>query len=82
MGEPNEESGPWLAAFFVVGLPGVSFQVIRRGNRSSHKDFSICIDGRSFGLTRDELAEALSAENIQVKKYFFPPLHKQRLIGL
>jgi dTDP-4-amino-4,6-dideoxygalactose transaminase len=30
-------------------------------------------------MTRDALAEALLAENIETKKYFFPPLHKQRL---
>jgi dTDP-4-amino-4,6-dideoxygalactose transaminase len=30
-------------------------------------------------MTRDALAEALLAENIETKKYFFPPMHKQRL---
>uniref|UniRef100_A0A7V3J982 DegT/DnrJ/EryC1/StrS family aminotransferase n=1 Tax=candidate division CPR3 bacterium TaxID=2268181 RepID=A0A7V3J982_UNCC3 len=59
-------------------IPGISFQKIKAGNRSSYKDFSILIDERKFGISRDKLYEALMAENIVVKKYFYPPVHKQR----
>jgi dTDP-4-amino-4,6-dideoxygalactose transaminase len=58
-------------------LPGVGFQTVRRGNRSSYKDFSVTIDGGAFGLTRDELAKVLAAENIQTRKYYDPPVHRQ-----
>jgi dTDP-4-amino-4,6-dideoxygalactose transaminase len=30
-------------------------------------------------MTRDELAGALLKENIETKKYFYPPLHQQAL---
>jgi dTDP-4-amino-4,6-dideoxygalactose transaminase len=30
-------------------------------------------------MNRDELADALRAENIETRKYFYPPLHKQKL---
>ena len=30
-----------------------------------------------FGLTRDELAVALAAENIDTRKYYEPPVHRQ-----
>ncbi len=59
-------------------LPGIGFQTVRRGNRSSYKDFSITIDGGAFGLTRAELVAVLAAENIQTRKYYDPPVHKQQ----
>ncbi|HEV7375285.1 MAG TPA: DegT/DnrJ/EryC1/StrS family aminotransferase [Pyrinomonadaceae bacterium] len=58
-------------------LPGLSFQEVRPGNRSSYKDFSIIVDADAFGLARDELAIALEAENIETRKYYDPPVHRQ-----
>jgi len=58
-------------------LPGVAFQEVLRGNRCSYKDFSITIDQENFGLTRDELTLSLAAENVDTRKYYDPPLHRQ-----
>jgi dTDP-4-amino-4,6-dideoxygalactose transaminase len=58
-------------------LHGLSFQEVVEGNRSSYKDFSIIVDGDAFGLGRDELAVALEAENIETRKYYDPPVHRQ-----
>jgi dTDP-4-amino-4,6-dideoxygalactose transaminase len=58
-------------------LPGVSFQEVCAGNRSSYKDFSITVEPNAFGLTRDELALALAAENVDSRKYYDPPVHQQ-----
>ncbi len=58
-------------------LPGVAFQEVFPGDRCSYKDFSIVIDPDAFGLTRDELALALAAENIDTRKYYDPPVHRQ-----
>jgi dTDP-4-amino-4,6-dideoxygalactose transaminase len=58
-------------------LPGIAFQEIDKGNRSSYREYSIMLDGDSFGLDRDELAIALLAENIDVRKYYDPPVHRQ-----
>jgi len=63
---------------YLSELPGISFQKIKSGNQSSYKDFSILIDEKKFGLTRDQLYKALIAENIVVKKYFYPPVHQQK----
>jgi dTDP-4-amino-4,6-dideoxygalactose transaminase len=60
-------------------LPGVRFQKVLPGDLSTHKDYSIHVSSHAFGMTRDALADALLAENVETKKYFFPPLHKQRL---
>jgi dTDP-4-amino-4,6-dideoxygalactose transaminase len=58
-------------------LPGLGFQEVRPGNRSSYKDFSITIDPSTFGVTRDELAQALALHNIDTRKYYYPPVHRQ-----
>jgi len=58
-------------------LPGIGFQKVRQGDRSSYKDFSISVDPDEFGLTRDELALALADHNIDTRKYYEPPVHRQ-----
>ncbi|HEY2882262.1 MAG TPA: DegT/DnrJ/EryC1/StrS family aminotransferase [Pirellulales bacterium] len=58
-------------------VPGIGFQEVLPGNRSSYKDFSITVDTAEFRLSRDELATALKAENIDTRKYYDPPVHRQ-----
>jgi dTDP-4-amino-4,6-dideoxygalactose transaminase len=58
-------------------LPGIGLQEVRDGNRSCYKDFAIIVDPDAFGLTRDELETALIAENIETRKYYNPPVHRQ-----
>ncbi|HEY2827266.1 MAG TPA: DegT/DnrJ/EryC1/StrS family aminotransferase [Pirellulales bacterium] len=58
-------------------LPGIGFQEVLLDNRCSYKDFSLTVDVAAFGLTRDELARALAAENIDTRKYYDPPVHRQ-----
>ncbi len=64
------------------GIPGINFQKIEKGNRSTFKDFSILIKESQFVLDRDMLAKALQVENIAVKKYFYPPVHEQKAFSL
>ena len=59
-------------------LPGITFQTIRPGNRCSYKDLSVLVDEDGFGLTRDQLAQALQAENVDTRKYHDPPVHTHR----
>jgi dTDP-4-amino-4,6-dideoxygalactose transaminase len=58
-------------------VPGLNFQKVKAGNRSSYKDFSIVVDADAFGLTRAELALALAAENVDTRTYYDPPVHRQ-----
>lgn len=60
----------------LASLPGIFFQQVRDGDRSSYKDLAIFIEPESFGLTRDQLAAALSAENIDTRTYYNPPVHR------
>ncbi|MFO3796087.1 MAG: DegT/DnrJ/EryC1/StrS family aminotransferase [Anaerolineales bacterium] len=59
-------------------LPGIGFQKVRPGDRHSYRELSITIDAGAFGLTRDEVALALEAENIDTRKYYDPPIHRQK----
>lgn len=70
----------WVVARFrerLSQLPGIAFQEVLPGNRCSYKDFSLTIDPAAFGLTRDELAVALAADNIDTRKYYYPVVHEQ-----
>jgi dTDP-4-amino-4,6-dideoxygalactose transaminase len=59
-------------------LPGVAFQQITPGSRSSYNYFGMVIEPTEFGLTNRELASALKAEHIGTKVYFHPPIHQQQ----
>jgi dTDP-4-amino-4,6-dideoxygalactose transaminase len=58
-------------------LPGIQFQKVMPGDRCSYKDFSITVNEDAFGLSRDLLSQALFAENIDTRKYYDPPGHRQ-----
>ena len=60
-------------------LPGTAFQAVHPEDTHSFKDYSVHISAEEFGMDRDALASALLAENIETKKYFYPPLHQQRI---
>lgn len=57
-------------------LPGLSFQTVREGARSSYKDFAVLVNPAEFGLTRDILGRVLAAEGIPSRAYFHPAGHQ------
>jgi dTDP-4-amino-4,6-dideoxygalactose transaminase len=57
-------------------LPGIRLQAVDDGDRSTWKDLTIAVDGAAFGLSRDGLAAALSADGIDTRRYFWPPVHR------
>ncbi len=60
-------------------MRGVGFQVVRPGNVSSYKDYSVHIDAGACGISRDELRAELLARNIETRAYFSPAVHQQGL---
>lgn len=58
-------------------LPGLAFQRVDPGCRSSCNYFAVLV-GEEFGVSRQALARALEAENIETRPYFDPPLHRQQ----
>lgn len=61
------------------GLPGIRFQQIRPADRSTWKDYSLVVDEKACPLNRRQLAAALRAQNIDIRFYFSPPLHQQKI---
>src|SRR5918995_2370778 len=62
----------------LAGLPGIDFPAVTEGDRSTYKDFTILIDGEQFGMDATEVAGALAAEGVQTRRYYAPPVHRQR----
>jgi dTDP-4-amino-4,6-dideoxygalactose transaminase len=63
---------------YLVGVPGIGFQAVPSSDASTYKDFTITVDPDEYGITRDALAKALHADGVDTRKYFDPPVHRQR----
>jgi dTDP-4-amino-4,6-dideoxygalactose transaminase len=62
----------------LAGLAGIDFPMVAEGDRSTYKDFTILIDTEGFGMDATEVAGALAAEGVQTRRYYAPPVHRQR----
>jgi dTDP-4-amino-4,6-dideoxygalactose transaminase len=60
----------------LAGLPGLALLSARAGDRT-HDHYAVLeVDAAAAGLTRDELLEALHAENVLARRYFHPGCHR------
>jgi dTDP-4-amino-4,6-dideoxygalactose transaminase len=59
-------------------VPGLSFHRVRAGDRSTYKDFTVLVDPEIFGLDAGSLARALTAEGLETRRYYSPPVHRTR----
>ena len=66
---------------YLDDVPGIEFQAFSARDTSTFKDLTIRVDADAFGLSRDGLALALLAEGVDTRKYFDPPVHRQRAYG-
>ena len=71
--ERQELAAAYLEA--LEDLPGITFPVVRDGDRSTIKDMTILLDAATFGLGPDDLGRALGAEGIETRRYYAPPVH-------
>ena len=62
----------------LAGVAGIDFPTLAEGDRSTYKDFTVLVDAERFGMGAPALAEALAAEGIQTRRYYSPPVHRQR----
>jgi dTDP-4-amino-4,6-dideoxygalactose transaminase len=60
----------------LAGVPGITWQAIGVGDRSSYKDLSIAIEPSEFGMDRDRLASVLLADGVDTRKYYSPLVHR------
>jgi dTDP-4-amino-4,6-dideoxygalactose transaminase len=59
-------------------IPGLSFPEVDAGDRSTYKDFTVLVDPEMFGMEAATLAQALTAEGVQTRRYYSPPVHRTR----
>jgi dTDP-4-amino-4,6-dideoxygalactose transaminase len=70
-----------LAALYraeLGGIPGLGFPSVPSGDVSTFKDLTVLVEPDEFGMDADCLARALSAEGIETRRYYAPPVHQQR----
>jgi dTDP-4-amino-4,6-dideoxygalactose transaminase len=63
---------------FLEQLPGITFPVVRDGDRATYKDLTILVNETEFGLSADALREALAADGVETRRYYSPPVHRMR----
>jgi dTDP-4-amino-4,6-dideoxygalactose transaminase len=59
-------------------VAGIDFPAVDEGDRSTYKDFTVLVDSERFGMDATALAAALAAEGVQTRRYYSPPVHRQR----
>jgi dTDP-4-amino-4,6-dideoxygalactose transaminase len=67
-----------LAAMYYERLAeadGLTFPAVPKYALSSYKDFCVFVDPERFGMDRDNLMARLEKDDIQTKRYFYPPIH-------
>lgn len=60
------------------GIPGVSFPSVREGDLSTFKDLTILVDAERFGAEAGAVGDALTAEGVETRRYYAPPVHRTR----
>ncbi|HEX5938368.1 MAG TPA: DegT/DnrJ/EryC1/StrS family aminotransferase [Actinomycetota bacterium] len=60
------------------GVRGISFPTVRAQDRSTYKDLALLVEPGAFGAPATRLADALSAEGIETRRYYEPPVHVMR----
>jgi dTDP-4-amino-4,6-dideoxygalactose transaminase len=58
-------------------IPGLRSQAIDDGDEVTYKAYSIVVEPE-YGVDRDVLVDALQAEGIETRRYFWPAVHEQR----
>jgi dTDP-4-amino-4,6-dideoxygalactose transaminase len=58
-------------------IPGLRSQAIDDGDEVTYKAYSIVVEPE-YGVERDVLIDALQAEGIETRRYFWPAVHEQR----
>ncbi len=59
-------------------LKGIKFTSYDEGERCNYQYISLEIDETQTGISRDELMEILWAENVLVRRYFYPGCHRMK----
>jgi dTDP-4-amino-4,6-dideoxygalactose transaminase len=58
------------------GLPGLTLNRQRAGATENYAYFPVLLDGVAFGAAREQVCEALAAQGIFPRKYFWPAMNE------
>jgi len=58
------------------GIPGVTQMSYDGSERTNYQYIVLEVDERESGVSRDELVQVLSAENVLARRYFYPGCHR------
>lgn len=61
-----------------AGVPGLALALVDEADTSTYKDLTVIVDADRFGMAAPQLAEALRAEGIDSRRYYYPPIHRQK----
>ncbi|MDP8961427.1 MAG: DegT/DnrJ/EryC1/StrS family aminotransferase [Actinomycetota bacterium] len=56
----------------------IDFPKVAPGDTSTFKDLTVLVDSERFGLGAVQLATALRSEGIDTRRYYHPPVHRQK----
>ena len=62
----------------VSGVPGLRRPVVSPGDVSTFKDLTLVVEPDELGLDVPQVTTALAAEGIDSRRYFYPPIHRQK----
>jgi dTDP-4-amino-4,6-dideoxygalactose transaminase len=65
----------------LAGLPGVSLPFEQEGSEHAYHQYTIQVDPKIAGTTRDELARSLAASGIETAVHYPRPLHRQPIFA-
>lgn len=65
----------------LAGVPGITSLVIRRDVKQNHAYYPVLVDPQAYGRDRDTLFDALAAQNIFTRKYFYPLTSENQAFG-
>lgn len=60
------------------GIPGLRLQTIPEGFVSTRKDFAFLVEP-GFGASREDVEQVLAENQVESRRYFDPPMHRQSL---
>lgn len=62
----------------IADVPGLRLPALADGDVSTWKDLTLIVDPDTFGLDTPTLARALKADGIDSRRYFHPPVNRQK----
>ncbi|MFN2390160.1 MAG: DegT/DnrJ/EryC1/StrS family aminotransferase [Actinomycetota bacterium] len=59
-------------------VPGIAVVWPEEGDDSTFKDLTVVVDPDAFGCDAPTLADRLAANNVETRRYYYPPVHRMK----